>query len=86
MSNHELLVKMIDKFGIEKTISFAEQVSYMYKTLYKQAMEENPHEFTEYGYESNWWATKFEELKSKKSCYSYYEIMQIQPKLSKIGS
>lgn len=63
MYNQNLLDKMIDKFGIEKTISFAEMVSEMHGILYEESVSNGHDEPTEHNFERDWWRVKFEELK-----------------------
>lgn len=60
MYNHELLNKMIDKFGMRKTVEFSKMASFMYKTIH----ENNPN-VPEANYESEWWRLKYEEMISK---------------------
>lgn len=64
MYNHDLLNKMMDKFGMEKVTEFAEMVSFMHHVLYEEAVKNGPDDFTEHDFESAWWKDKFEELKS----------------------
>lgn len=63
MYNHELLNKMIDMFGIEKTTDFAEMVSYMHDVLYQEAKKNGRDEPIEHSFERDWWQLKFDELK-----------------------
>jgi len=64
MYNHDLLNKMIDRFGMEKVTEFAEMVSFMHDVLYQEALANGPDDFTEHNFERDWWKDKFEELKS----------------------
>lgn len=64
MYNHDLLNKMIDRFGMEKVTEFAEMVSFMHDVLYQEAITNGRDEPTEHNFERDWWLTKFEELKS----------------------
>ena len=66
MYNPELFEKMVEKFGMNKTIEFAEMVTYMYNLLHQDALSRKQHNQTEYGYEHYWWEKKHEELKSVK--------------------
>jgi hypothetical protein len=65
MYNHDLLNKMIDKFGMEKVTEFAEMVSFMHDVLYQEAKANGPDDITEHNYERDWWQDKFDELKTK---------------------
>lgn len=64
MYNHDLLNKMIDRFGMDKVTEFAEMVSFMHDVLYQEAIANGPDDFTEHNFERDWWKDKFEELKS----------------------
>lgn len=64
MYNHDLLNKMIDRFGMDKVTEFAEMVSFMHDVLYQEALANGPDDFTEHNFERDWWKDKFEELKS----------------------
>ena len=64
MYNHDLLNKMMDRFGIEKVTEFAEMVSFMHTVLYEAAKTNGPDDFTEHNFERDWWKDKHEELKS----------------------
>lgn len=58
MYNEKLVDDMIREFGLNRTIGFAEMVSFMYKKL-----SEEPNSNPENGYEHTWWKNKFEQLK-----------------------
>lgn len=64
MYNHDLLNKMIDRFGMDKMTEFAEMVSFMHDVLYQEALANGPDDFTEHNFERDWWKDKYEELKS----------------------
>ena len=65
MSNQTVLERIVKRFGISRAKDFAEISAFMYDGLYEDFVKDNPGEFTEYGYEKDWWKLKFEELKSK---------------------
>jgi hypothetical protein len=65
MYNHDLLNKMIDKFGIDKVAEAAEIISFMHDVLYNDALERGNDELTEHNFERDWWQDKFDELKTK---------------------
>jgi hypothetical protein len=71
MYNHDLLNKMIDKFGMDKVTEFAEMVSFMHHVLYEEAKANGPDDFTEHNFERDWWASKFQELKNTEECITY---------------
>jgi hypothetical protein len=62
MYNHDLLNKMIDKFGIEKTTEFARMASFMLDVLYQESLERGKDEPSELNFERDWWKIKYEEL------------------------
>jgi len=64
MYNHDLLNKMMDRFGMEKVTEFAEMVSFMHDVLYEEAKANGRDEPTEHNFERDWWKLKHEELKS----------------------
>lgn len=62
MYNHDLLNKMMDRFGKEKTTDFAEMVSFMHDVLYEEAEKNGTDEPSEHNFERDWWKLKYEEL------------------------
>jgi hypothetical protein len=64
MYNHDLMNKMIDRFGMKKVTEFAEMASFMHDVFYQEAVKNGKDEPTEHNFERDWWQDKFEELKS----------------------
>lgn len=64
MYNHDLMNRMIDRFGINKVTEFAEMVSFMHSVLYEEELTNGRDEPTEHLFERDWWQDKYEELKS----------------------
>jgi hypothetical protein len=71
MYNHDLLNKMIDKFGVDKTTEFAEMVSFMHDVLYQEAKTNGPDEITEHNFERDWWKNTHKQLKNEEICIAY---------------
>lgn len=65
MSNQKVLERIVKRFGLSRAKDFAEIAAFMYDGLYEDFIKDNPGEFTEYGYDKDWWKLKFEELKSR---------------------
>lgn len=65
MYNHDLLNKMIDKFGVEDVTKFAKMVSFMHDTLYQDSLVNGSDDVSEHNFERDWWNLKYEELKKE---------------------
>jgi hypothetical protein len=60
MYNREILEKIIDEIGVEKTSQFCHIVSLMYDIKYNACKTELP--LSEYDYERQWWSEAGQEL------------------------
>jgi len=65
MYNHDLLNKMIDKFGVEDVTKFANMISFMHDILYQESLVNGPDDVSEHNFERDWWKLKYEELKKE---------------------
>jgi hypothetical protein len=63
MNNSELELELIQRFGLDATIKYAEMVSFMYELMCEDFMETNPGKPCDYEYEQQWWKNKHDELK-----------------------
>jgi len=65
MYNHDLLNKMIDKFGVEDVTTFAKIASFMHDILYQESLVNGSDDVSEHNFERDWWKLKYEELKKE---------------------
>jgi hypothetical protein len=63
MYNEEILVKIIDQFGLEEATKFCEIASTMYDIKFGACKNEQC--FTEYDFERSWWKDAETKLKTK---------------------
>ena len=61
MYNHELLNKIIENCGIEKSITFCEVAATMYDIKYNAAKTKDT--LIEFDYEREWWNDAYVQLK-----------------------
>jgi hypothetical protein len=63
MNNSVIELEIIQRFGLDKTVSFCEMVSFMYELMHDDVKERGmAHEF-DYDFDRDWWANKCQELK-----------------------
>jgi hypothetical protein len=69
MNNEKIVRQIIKKFGLEKSIEFLEIASFMFEQMSKQAiangLSSGECDDFDYGYDSIWYKSKHEDLKSK---------------------
>lgn len=63
MNNSEIELELMQSFGLDKTVTFAEMVSVMYDLLYKDTVSRNAEDMCDYDYDRDWWKKKYTELK-----------------------
>jgi len=69
MNNQKILDYLRKEFGLTKTAEFSEMASIMFDMMSKQAiangLSNGECDDFDYGYDSIWWKSKYEDLKSK---------------------
>jgi len=62
MTNSEIKIAMMSRFGFDDTIKFCEMVSFMFHIKHK-SISESVYDEYDYGYDAKWWKEEADKLK-----------------------
>ena len=62
MNNSDIESELMRRFGLEKTMMFAEMAGVMFDMLYKHAITYTPEEPCDFEFDRDWWTERHTEL------------------------
>lgn len=66
MNNSEIEIELLQRFGLEKTVTFCEMASVMYEMMHRDVMKRHfKDDVCDYDFDAQWWNDKHVELKNR---------------------